>query len=75
MLNNLIQFANIWVSLAALGFILIFFRSDSDRVAEDIDMYFYKRKMHIKLGIFILLIIILPISVPYSLSNILTKKK
>ena len=75
MIDYLINFTSVWSILAIVGFVLIFFRSDAERVGEDIDGYFYKKPIYIKLGTFILFTTILPFSIPYSLSNILTKKK
>jgi hypothetical protein len=75
MINYLINFTSVWSILVIIGFTLIFFRSDSERVGEDIDGYFYNKPIYIKLGTFILFVAILPFSIPYSLSNILTKRK
>jgi hypothetical protein len=75
MIKYFIDFTAIWFILGIIGFVLIFFRSDAERVGEDIDGYFNKKPIYLKLGVFILLTIILPISIPYSLSNILTTRK
>lgn len=75
MQDLLINFLSIWAILVLLGFVLIFFRSDAITVGEDIDSYFYNKPLSIKAGMLFLFIIILPISIPYSIANIAKRKK
>ena len=75
MQDLLINFLSIWAILVLLGFVLIFFRSDAITVGEDIDSYFYNKPLSIKAGMLLLFIIILPISIPYSIANIAKRKK
>lgn len=75
MLYYFISFLKIWASLVIGGSVLILFRSDAFRVGEDIDSYFYKKPLHIKIVTVILLILVVPFSIPYSLANILTNKR
>ena len=75
MLQYFVNFLAIWASLVIIGALLILFRSDAYRVGEDIDSYFYKKPLHIKCVTFVLLILVVPFSIPYSLANILTNKR
>lgn len=75
MLDYFFIFLKIWALLVIVGMVLILFRSDAYRVGEDIDSYFYKKQLHIKIVTVILLILVVPFSIPYSLANILTNKK
>lgn len=75
MFDYFVGFLKIWASLVAGGALLILFRSDAFRVGEDIDSYFYKKPFHIKIVTVVLLILVVPFSIPYSLANILTNKR
>lgn len=75
MFYYIVNFLSIWAILTIVGAVLIIFRSDAYRVGEDIDNYFYKKPLHIKLVTAILLICVLAFSIPYSLANILNNRK
>lgn len=75
MFSYFVNFLSIWAILTIIGAVLILFRSDAYRVAEDIDNYFYKKPIHIKAFTALLLICVLAFSIPYSLANILNNKK
>jgi hypothetical protein len=75
MVDFIFSFLRFWGISVFLGFVLIFFRSDAERVGEDIDTYFIKKPFFAKALTVFLLICVLPISIPFSLANIIKRKK
>lgn len=70
-----INFIISWCILVVIAIVLISLRSDARTVAEDIDNCFINKKFWVAITSFILIWSILPLSIPYSLGNILNKKK
>lgn len=68
------SFVSIWVAASIVAMGLILFRSDAYEVWEDIVGYTRKRKAVLKLLGVILLLCVLPFSIPYSISNIIKRK-
>jgi hypothetical protein len=75
MLVNFITIVNVWAVLGLIALILVIFRSDAVTVGEDMDSYFSKKSIMRKFTTVILMYIILPLSIPYSINNIINKKK
>jgi hypothetical protein len=75
MVDFIFSFLRFWGISVFLGFVLIFFRSDAERVGEDIDTYFIKKPFFAKALTVFLLICVLPFSIPFSLANIIKRKK
>jgi hypothetical protein len=69
------NFVIFWCILVVISMILISLRSDAKMVSEDIDMCFRGRKFIYNVAMFFMVWFILPMSIPYSLSNIFSKKK
>jgi hypothetical protein len=68
------SFVSVWVAASIVAMGLILFRSDAYEVWEDIVGYTRKRKAVLKLLSVILLLCVLPFSIPYSISNIIKRK-
>jgi len=68
------SFVSVWVAASIVAMGLILFRSDAYEVWEDIVGYTRKRKAALKLLGVILLLCVLPFSIPYSISNIIKRK-
>jgi hypothetical protein len=64
----------IWNSLFLLGFLLIFFRTDANLVLNDILGIFITVNIIYFILSFILVYVFMPLTIPYSIKNILTKK-
>jgi hypothetical protein len=64
-----------WSVLVVISMILISLRSDAEMVSEDIDMCFRHRKFVWAVIMFIMVWLVLPMSIPYSLANIFGRKK
>jgi hypothetical protein len=67
-------FVPAWFSLSILGIILILFRSDAYEVWLDIISYTRARTFALKVVGVCLLILILPLSIPYSIANIIKRR-
>jgi hypothetical protein len=75
MLVNLITIVNVWAVLGLIALILVMFRTDALAVGEDMDSYFAKKSIMRKFTTAILMYVILPLSIPYSINNIISKRK
>jgi hypothetical protein len=62
------------VAAAIIAMGLVLFRSDAYEVWEDIISYTRKRKPGLKLIGLLLLLAVLPFSIPYSITNIIKKR-
>jgi hypothetical protein len=74
MIQIISTFLSIWVATSIIAMALILFRSDAYEVWEDIISYTRKRKPILKLIGIVLLICVLPFSIPYSISNIIKRR-
>jgi hypothetical protein len=74
MIQIITTFISIWVAAAIIAMGLILFRSDAYEVWEDIISYTRKRKPGLKLIGLLLLLAVLPFSIPYSITNIIKKR-
>jgi hypothetical protein len=74
MIQIITTFVSIWVTAAIIAMGLILFRSDAYEVWEDIISYTRKRKPGLKLIGLLLLLAVLPFSIPYSITNIIKKR-
>jgi hypothetical protein len=74
MVQIITTFVSIWVAVSIIAMGLILFRSDAYEVWEDIISYTRKRKPMLKLTGVILLMCVLPFSIPYSISNIIKRR-
>jgi hypothetical protein len=74
-MDYIIKFTVGWSILVAIALILISLRSDSRIVADDIDRCFENRPITLNIGTFLMLWAVLPLSIPYSLANIIGRKK
>lgn len=74
MIHIITTFVSIWVTAAIIAMGLILFRSDAYEVWEDIISYTRKRKPGLKLIGLLLLLAVLPFSIPYSITNIIKKR-
>jgi hypothetical protein len=74
MIQIITTFVSIWVAAAIIAMGLILFRSDAYEVWEDIISYTRKRKPGLKLIGLLLLMAVLPFSIPYSITNIIKKR-
>ena len=74
MIQIITTFVSIWVTAAIIAMGLILFRSDAYEVWEDIISYTRKRKPGLKLVGLLLLMAVLPFSIPYSITNIIKKR-
>lgn len=57
----------IWSFLVAISLMLIYFRKDSKIIFEDIESYYVDKKFLYKILSTIILFVMLPISIPYSI--------
>jgi hypothetical protein len=74
MIQIISTFLSIWVATSIIAMALILFRSDAYEVWEDIISYTRKRKPILKLIGIVLLVCVLPFSIPYSISNIIKRR-
>jgi len=74
MIKIISTFISIWVAASIVAMGLILFRSDASEVWEDITVYTHKRKPFLKLIGLVLLLCVLPFSIPYSIVNIIKKR-
>jgi len=74
MIQIITTFISIWVAAAIIAMGLVLFRSDAYEVWEDIISYTRKRKPGLKLIGLLLLLAVLPFSIPYSITNIIKKR-
>lgn len=74
MIQIVTTFVSIWVAASIIAMGLILFRSDAYEVWEDIIGYTRKRKPILKLLGILLLLCVLPFSIPYSIANIIKRR-
>ena len=60
----------IWLSLNFIAFALISIRKDRKKIIEDLEMMLFKRFPSWVISL-ILIVIFMPLSIPYSISNII----
>lgn len=63
----------IWSFLVALALMLISLRKDSKIIFEDIESFYVNKKVFYKFITIISLFVMLPLSIPYSISYFLKK--
>jgi hypothetical protein len=74
MIQIITTFVSIWVAASIIAMGLILFRSDAYEVWEDIISYTRKRKPMLKLTGVLMLMCVLPFSIPYSIANIIKRR-
>ena len=73
-INKLYHFLfNFFVGLNITATILLFFRSDKKMIVTDIKVFLKINNFFICLGVFLMILSILPFTIPYSLENIYKK--
>lgn len=75
MVDFILQFLYLWLILSCVGLLLILFRKDASKIGEDFDYVNRNRSIITKMVFFILFFLILPFSIPYSLSNIFRNRR
>lgn len=63
-----------WLILCGLATALLFARKDIIYVLADIESYFQYKNNWLKMLSFVLIVIILPFSIPYSIAHLIKKK-
>lgn len=71
--DTLLTITWLWIALCVLAIGLITLRRDRLHVMNDIDSYFHKKKLIFKVLSFMMLIAILPLSIPYSIAHLIRK--
>lgn len=74
MIQIITTFVSIWVATSIIAMALILFRSDAYEVWLDIISYTKVKNFILKLVSITLLILILPLSIPYSIANIIKRR-
>jgi hypothetical protein len=74
MIQIITTFVSIWVAVSIIAMGLILFRSDAYEVWEDIISYTRRKQPMLKLIGVLLLLAVLPFSIPYSIANIIKKR-
>jgi hypothetical protein len=74
-MDYFINFTIAWSILVVVALVLISLRSDSRIIADDIDRCFENRPFFIYIGNFLMIWAVLPLSIPYSLANLIGRKK
>jgi hypothetical protein len=67
-------FFSAWIAASMIAMVLILFRSDANEVWEDIISFTRRKHLVLKLIGILLLLCILPFSIPYSIANIIKRK-
>jgi hypothetical protein len=67
-------FFSAWIAASMIAMVLILFRSDAHEVWEDIISFTRRKHPVLKLIGILLLLCILPFSIPYSIANIIKRK-
>jgi len=63
----------VWALLCLVAYMLIQFRKDASFVIEDINVFLIKHGYPFRFISVVLLFVVLPISIPYSIKNIFKK--
>jgi hypothetical protein len=71
----MIKFVIAWMALSVIALGLILLRSDAYVVWQDINTYTRISRLFLRLVGIIMLIIVLPFSIPFSIANILNSNK
>jgi hypothetical protein len=71
--DTLLTIIWLWIALCVLAIGLITLRRDRLHVMNDIDSYFHNKKFIFKALSFLMLISILPLSIPYSIAHLIRK--
>jgi hypothetical protein len=67
-------FFSAWIAASMIAMVLILFRSDANEVWEDIISFTRRKQIVFKFIGILLLMCILPFSIPYSIANIIKKR-
>jgi len=65
-----IMFCFFWLFLNCIALIIVPFRSDWKKIKQDIKMIFKRNNYFYTFGVVVIVLMILPFSIPYSMRNI-----
>ena len=65
-----IMFCFLWLFLNCIALIIAPFRSDWKKIKQDIKMIFKRNNYFYTFGVVVIVLMILPFSIPYSMRNI-----
>lgn len=74
MINLLFKILIIWANLNMLALFLIYLRKDRQNILNDIALFLIKKKFYLTLIDFIIVFIMMPLTIPYSIIYFVKKK-
>ena len=72
-INQLIFSIIIWLCLDVFALLLVLFRRDSNEVTEDLMKFLFPGRLNLTILSFIVVFLMLPFSIPYSIAHFLRK--